>query len=423
MARSSILSDELLRQLVAVGQVDILVGVPTFNNAATIQSVVTTLHVGLAKHFPRERTVIVSPDGGSDDGTRDLVRGAPMAAEELAGSSTLRTTHRVSVTYPGLPGRSGGVRTVFAAADLLQARVVVIFDPTVSGMTPDWVEALARPVWKGESDLVLPIHPRHRLDAPLMSQLVRPLLGAAYGRRLRSNLAGDFACTGKFAARQVGRSIWEQDLILPALDVWLVATAMGEDLRLSQAHLGPAHFAPRAARAGLPELFAQVVGTAFRCLDENAAAWLERLDPADLPTHGQPGAPVGAEPSVDLGPMAERFRSGIRDLAPLLREILAAETIGRLQAAAQGADMPRIADALWVETVYEFAASAHRGVMSREHLAQAMVPLYLGRVASFFSEIAALSEEAYATRLAALEGEFESLRPSLVESWKSEGGR
>ena len=62
MARMSLLSDDLVRQLMAVGQVDILVGVPTFKNAATVQSVVTTLHVGLAKHFPRERTVLLNAD-------------------------------------------------------------------------------------------------------------------------------------------------------------------------------------------------------------------------------------------------------------------------------------------------------------------------------------------------------------------------
>jgi hypothetical protein len=41
----SALSDALLRQLIAVGQVDILVGLPTLNNAATILDVVRAIHV------------------------------------------------------------------------------------------------------------------------------------------------------------------------------------------------------------------------------------------------------------------------------------------------------------------------------------------------------------------------------------------
>jgi hypothetical protein len=40
----SALSDELLRQLIAVGQVDILVGLPTLNNASTIIDVVRAVH-------------------------------------------------------------------------------------------------------------------------------------------------------------------------------------------------------------------------------------------------------------------------------------------------------------------------------------------------------------------------------------------
>lgn len=424
MARPSILSDELLRQLVAVGQVDILVGVPTFNNAATIASVVKTLHVGLAKHFPRERTVLISPDGGSDDGTPDLVRTAPLADAEMQGSTTLRTTHRVSAPYRGLPGRAIGVRTVFAAADLLQARAVVVIDANLTSMTPDWVAELARPAWQDQSDLVLPVHPRSRFDGPLLGQLVRPLLGAAYARRLASNLTGDFGLTGRFATRLVQHSMWEGDLTRASFDVWLVATALAEDLRLGQAHLGPAAFGPRAARIGLPELFEQVVGTAFTCLDRYAPAWTSRTEPADVPVSGEPREPVAPDHAFVPGPLVERFRSGVRDLEPLLREILAPDTLGRLQhAAASEAEVPAIPDALWVGAVYEFAASAHRGVMNREHLTQALVPLYLGRTASFFSEIASMDEPAHRERLAALQREYEDLRPYLLELWTAEGGR
>lgn len=424
MTRKSILSDELVRQLVAVGKVDVLVGVPTFNNASTVESVVKTLHTGLAKHFPRERTLLINPDGGSDDGTPDRVRNAPMADEELRTSSTLRTTHRVSVSYDGIPGRAAGVRTVFAAADLLQARAVVLVDPDVTSITPDWVAELARPIVKGESDIVLPVHPRHPFGGPLLTQLVRPLLSAAYARRLHSNLAGDFGCSGRFAARLVGHDLWNQDLSRQALDVWLVATAMADDLRLTQTHLGPCTFSPRTVRANLPELFEQVVGSVFSCLEQHSSSWLHRPETKDVELLGEPHPAAEAIPEVDPAPMAERFRSGVRDLAPLLREILTPGTLARLQAAgAPGAAIPHIPDSLWVTTVYEFAASSHQRVMNREHMTQALVPLYLGRTASFFAEIAAADETTHAQRLSALEREYEGLRPYLVERWTAEGRR
>jgi hypothetical protein len=97
---------------------------------------------------------------------------------------------------------------------------------------------------------------------------------------------------------------------------------------------------------------------------------------------------------------------------------------GLQAAAASGEQPPRILDPLWVTTVYEFAASAHRAVMNRNHLAQALVPLYLGRTASYFAEIASAGSVAIpAETLATLEREYERQRPRLVERWNADGGR
>jgi hypothetical protein len=422
LARTTILSDDLVRQLVAVGQVDILVGVPTFNHAATIENVVRTVHVGLAQHFPRERTVLISPDGGSDDGTPELVRHAPMADAELQGSPTLRTTHRVTSTHPGPPGRVAGVRAVLAAADLLQARTVVLVDPDVRSLEPDWIGALAGPVWRNEADIVLPIHARSRYEGALTTQLVRPLIGTAYGRRLSSSLTGAFGCSGRFAARMTAHPMWEREPSAPALDVWLLAIALADDLRIVQAELGLLVQSATGARTSLPELFRQVVGTSFTCLESFAAIWTARGEMRDVPVMERGMAPVEAGPGVDTAGMTERFRSGVRDLEPLLGEIVGAQTLARLQASAGGSGGgPLFSDELWVTTVHEFVVSAHRGVMHQDHLTQALVPLYLGRTASFFSEVAALDETEHRERVAALEREYERLRPRLVERWNADG--
>lgn len=46
---------------------DVVVGIPCYNNSATIAEVVKTVSVGLARHFPNVRSVIVVSDGGSTD--------------------------------------------------------------------------------------------------------------------------------------------------------------------------------------------------------------------------------------------------------------------------------------------------------------------------------------------------------------------
>src|SRR5438876_2384623 len=92
----SALSDELLRQLIAVGQVDVLVGLPTLDNASTIVDVVRAINVCFSRDFPRLRTVMINSDGGSTDGTPELIRAASSGTGDMVQTShSLRSLHRV----------------------------------------------------------------------------------------------------------------------------------------------------------------------------------------------------------------------------------------------------------------------------------------------------------------------------------------
>ena len=108
MENESTLSDALLRQLIAVGQVDILVGLPTLNNAATVVPVVRAVHECFTRDFPRLRTVLINSDGGSTDGTPDLIRDASFTETDMVQTShSLRTLHRVVAPYGCEGGEAG----------------------------------------------------------------------------------------------------------------------------------------------------------------------------------------------------------------------------------------------------------------------------------------------------------------------------
>src|SRR6202051_820966 len=98
------LSDNFLRQLINVGEVDILVGLPTHNNAKTIGSIVQTIQSGILRGFPRERAVIINADGGSRDGTPELVTGVSIDDVRRASNPyALRTLHSISTKYASSP--------------------------------------------------------------------------------------------------------------------------------------------------------------------------------------------------------------------------------------------------------------------------------------------------------------------------------
>ena len=119
MAEESILTDEFLRQLIDVGEVDILVGVPTYNDAKTVGQVVQAVRAGLLQYFPRQRSVIINADGGSRDGTQDLVRAASINdMQQATGTNALRTLHCISAQYSGGASAEGNaLHTILASAN------------------------------------------------------------------------------------------------------------------------------------------------------------------------------------------------------------------------------------------------------------------------------------------------------------------
>ncbi len=82
-------------RLAELGSADLVIGIPSFNNARTIAHVVRAAAAGLAKHFPGQRGVIVNSDGGSRDGTPEAVSAAqpasPGRARSRAGGACSRS--------------------------------------------------------------------------------------------------------------------------------------------------------------------------------------------------------------------------------------------------------------------------------------------------------------------------------------------
>jgi hypothetical protein len=413
---STALSDELLSQLMAVGQVDVLVGLPTLNHADNVAAVVRAAHVAFNRELARQRTVLVNFDGGSSDGTPEIVRDASIVEREtLLASHSLRTHHRISAPYHGVPGKAAALRAVFAAADLLQAKAVVVLDPELASVTPESVAALARPALAGDADYVSPAYSRHPADGPLVTQVVRPLFRAAYGVALSEPIAGEFGCSGRFAARCLEERAWASEDLRLAIDLWLSGVAASCAVRIVEAALGPRRLSARA-RPGVAELVPQVLEALFTCLRLQESEWTAGASHSELVRATSPPVddPVGFG---DRAGYADRFREGLSALAPILERALSAGTLAGLRAALASDGSLHVPDPLWGAVVRELAAAHRHGVVSRDHLLGAAVPLYLGRVASVVPELAGLGVAEAEQRLEALCVEFESSRGELIALW------
>jgi len=109
-----LLNQEVKRRLAAVGPVDIVVGIPSYNNARTIGHVVQAAQAGVLKYFPDQRALIVNSDGGSKDGTREVVEQANLDTHLLLlVKHPVYPVHRLTTPYNGIPGKGSAFRTIF----------------------------------------------------------------------------------------------------------------------------------------------------------------------------------------------------------------------------------------------------------------------------------------------------------------------
>src|ERR1039457_6276694 len=149
LAEETFLTDNFLRQLINVGEVDILVGLPTHNNAKTIGSIVQTIQSGILQWFPRERAVIINADGGSRDGTTELVTGVSIDDVRPASNLyALRTLHSISTRYASSPASGVALRTILAAAELLRAKACVVMSPESANVEAEWLSKLLGPIYR-----------------------------------------------------------------------------------------------------------------------------------------------------------------------------------------------------------------------------------------------------------------------------------
>jgi len=418
LAETSFLTDDFLGQLISVGEVDILVGVPTHNNAKTIGSIVETIQAGILTFFPRERAAIINADGGSRDGTRQLVISAAIGdAQSRSKPYALRTLRSISTEYASSPSSGTALRTILAAAELLRAKACVVISPESTQITPDWLAALLRPIYAETFDLVLPTYRRHKFDGILLTNLLYPMTRALYGMEIREPSALEFAFSGRLGSQFLAQNAWHDETARAGSEIQFTLAAIAGGYRICQSFLGAKEHVGTHS-ADLVPVMRQTVGALFSSLEPNFSVWNAKTGSQPIPT-------TGAKQEFSLEPLRvnrkrlrEMFSIGVAELESVFQSILSPSTLAELQriAALEEASFSYSAE-LWVKTVYEFAAAYHKSVISRDHIIQALAPLFRGRAFTFLVENRNGSAANVEDDIEALCLEFERLKPYLLKIW------
>jgi hypothetical protein len=274
------------------------------------------------------------------------------------------------------------------------------------------------------------MYTRHKFDGLLIANLLYPLTRALYGLRIREPYASDFAFSNRLASQFLVENAWKDDAARAASEVRLTLAAITGGYRICQSFLGTKDPVERHT-ADLVSALRETIGVVFSSMEPNFASWSSK-------TGSQPITTIGADEQFDqldqfdqfdLDPrrinrkrLLAMFRSGVSDLESVFQAILSPATLSELREIARlEEDDFRYSAELWVKTVYEAAAAYYKSVINRDHIIQALAPLFRGRALTFLLENRNTSAPEIETHIETLCLEFERLKPYLLEKWNVRG--
>src|SRR5436853_6396503 len=324
------LTPESQAKVQEIGETDVLVGIPSYNNTETISHVVRAVRAGLAKYFARSRVVLVNSDGGSSDGTPEAVAKAVVDLGTLLISEQQSPLHKIITPYHGIPGKGSAFRTIFEIARRMKAKACAVVDSDLRSITPEWIEVLLRPVLDEGYDYVAPYYLRHKYDGTITNSIVYPLTRCLYGQRIRQPIGGDFGFSGALAAHYLDKHVWESDVARFGIDIWMTTEAIASGARVCQSFLGAKIHNPKDPAADLSAMLVQVAGALFALMEEHHSVWRQVEGSAPVRLYGFQYE-VAVEPvHVNVDDMIVTFRQGLADLGPIWREMLQPDTVEAL---------------------------------------------------------------------------------------------
>ena len=404
----------------APAQVDIVVGLVSYNNAGTAGAVAAALHEGLAQHLAGAASRLVLADCGSTDNTPTYIRDSLRNAGDVVTlASTPTTTDLLERPYHRIPGKARALQGILTVARDLGARACMVLDAGIESVTPQWLQWLSGPVLTHGFDLVAPYYRRHPYEGALTKGIVSPMFRALYGVRLRQPAAGEFVCSSRLLDHFLDEDVWDRDGSQVGIDLWLASSAVSENFRVGEAALGVRRVQAEDA-LDLGTTVTQVVGALFGDLENRADRWQRVRGSVAVPQFGESAAATAVQPvSIDHDKLIESFRLGYRELRDIWTWVLPPRTILDLRRLMDGAAARfHLEDELWARIVYDFALGYHLRVLARDHMLRSLVPLYLAWLASFILEIHDRGEDEVEQRLDRLGAVFEAQKPYLISKWR-----
>jgi len=388
---------------------DLVVGIPSYNEAEMISYPTQVASEGLIKYFGDKSSVIINCDNNSPDGTREAFMNTPTEVPKIYLS-----------TVPGVKGKGNNIRNLFKKSCDLGAEANIILDADLKSITPRWIKNLGEPLFE-DFGFVAPLYVRHKYDGTITNNIAYPMIRSVYGRRVRQPIGGDFGFSGELAEIYLRQEDWLPAVAEFGIDIWMTTTAMCHGIPICQSYMGrPKIHKPKDPGESLGPMFSQVVGTIFDIMTTKVNFWKEVRwsKPTAIFGFGLGEMEMPPPVYVDTERLYDKFQAGFDSYDPIWKGILSKKVYKKLSEVKtlRFANFEFPAN-LWAEVLIEFAVAYKKGTYEREKIMECLIALYYGRTCSFVIEVEPMSiqqaEEVIEDQCVV----FERSKPYLLGKW------
>lgn len=394
-----------------ITQADIVVGIPSYNEALSISFPTQQADKGLSKYYADKSAVIINCDNNSPDDTRQ------------AFMQTSTKTPKIYIsTAEGITGKGNNLRNLFAKSVELSAKAVIVVDADLKSITPLWIRNLGEPLFE-EYEFVAPLYVRHKYDGPITNNIAYPITRALYGRRVRQPIGGDYGFSGQLAKTFMESDVWDESVASYGIDIWMTTTSMRNRVGVVQSFMGrPKVHKHKDPFDDAEALFPDIVTTVFElmCRYENFWKEVKWSRPTAVFGFGMSDVEVPPPVNVDTKILADRFYGGLTERSGEYRTVLTDQNINKLQEVAElSPECFEFPTGLWAKILYDFAFAYKHTMIPRKELIQALKPLFYGRILSFVLETQAMNTQQVEEFVEDQCLQFEKAKPYLLERWFS----
>ena len=382
-----------------MGDIDILVGIPSYNNEETIGFVVEQVDKGLRKYFPKKKALIVDSDGSSSDGTQKAFENAVTETEK----------HFVKYKNP-VPGKWSAFKEIWEIGLEKGAKQFVVVDSDLRSIKPEWINKMVTPL-EGKTDYCTPYYSRHKYDGTITNQICFPLMYGLFCHNIRQPIGGDFSFSSRLAKFWLNQDVWQSNVAKFGIDIFMTSNAILNGFEVKQVFLGSKVHDAKDPAENLKPMFEQVVGTLFGIVSRQKEKWETLKEVKQVEVLAKEGFVEPQELSVNAEKMLNNFVEGRKEQEKNWQDILSSEVFEEVQAM----ENPSIESELWSKIVFDSIA-AFKG--NENKVIDALIPLWLGRNYSFIQETKEMANEEAEKRIIAQGKLFFANRKYLVEKIK-----